>query len=546
METFSENKIETLISGAWYDLSADVRTNPPPRVSGMGGMGFGITDRIGGAAVMTFTLDNSQANSAATLGYYTPGGTSSGGKLTPGNPVRWSFTYDGRKRFKFYGTIDTDGLSVTPGKYGTRDVSVRCSNWMAKAAKHKLDLLGYKTNKTFDQAARYILNNMYAQPQNTYFNTGQETFATVFDVTRTNTTSLGELNKLVFSEWGRAYIKGDDTNGETLVLEDNAWAGRVSVADRDNGSSIPVKQSAVTSKLLLMTGGADNLLLMTGATDDLLLNETQYASFAESDIEQMTWNYGDNVYNHVVFKTYPRDIRTSQILWSLPDGEPIELTAGQEITDMRGTYTDPNGGFAKVNALDDTMSTTYAAFQNSDGTGTDYTSSVSVTAVYGTAEVKYIIKNNAAVTVYITQLEATGSGVFIYDTNDKAFDDAASQNIYDFLPVEIDMPYLNNVTDLTFFGDESTIWYPGLLSFVSYPQPTITNLTMTVNKTSKQMMAFMFLEPRDFMKVNETVTDRSGIGDYSANAWTIQSYDFELINGNTIKWYVNLKYSGTA
>lgn len=542
-ETFTEIRIESLVSGAWYNLTPDVKQNPPPRVSGMGGMGFGITDRIGGAAVFTFTLDNSAANSAATLGYYTPQGTSTGNKIKPGYPVRVSFSYDGRKQYKFYGTVDVDGISVSTGKYQEREVSVRCSNWMAKAAKHKLDLLGYQTNKTFDQAARYVLNNMYAQPQQTYFNTGQQTFATVFDVTRTNTTSLGEINKLVFSEFGRAYIKGDDTNGETLVLEDGTWYSRTDVGDRDNGSNIPTKQSLVTDNLLLMAA-TSNLLLMQGG--NLLLNTTQRASFAESDIEDMTWNYGGNVYNHVVFKTYPRDIRTSQVLWSLPSGEPITLTAGQQIADIRGTYTDPNGGFAKVNGLDNTMSTAYAAFQNSDGTGTNYTSSVSVVARYGTAEVSYTLTNNAAVTVYVTQLSATGSGVFIYDTNDKAYDNADSQNLYNFYPLEIDMPYLGNVTELSYLGTDTSIWVSGLLAFVSSTIPTISNLTMTVNKTSKQMLAFMYLEPRSFIKVSETVTAVSGVGSYTGSAWLIQSYDFEIINGTTVKWYLNLRYAGTA
>ena len=45
-ETFSAITIETFVSNAWYNLTPDVKHNPPPRVSGMGGLGFSIIDRV--------------------------------------------------------------------------------------------------------------------------------------------------------------------------------------------------------------------------------------------------------------------------------------------------------------------------------------------------------------------------------------------------------------------------------------------------------------------------------------------------------------------
>lgn len=541
-EAFTTIRIEALQSdGTWYNLTPDVKTNPPPRVSGMGGLGFGITDRIGGVGVFSFTLDNSQGNSAATLGYYTPGGEFGGGKIVPRSYVRVYFEYDGWRRYKYFGRVDQDGLAVSSGKYRERTVSVRCSNWMADAARHKVYLMGYQVNQTFDSAFRSVLMNMPVQPQNILFYGGQQVFPTVFDISRTNTTALGELNKLVFSEWGRAYIKGGFESGETLVLEDYRWYGRKTedgTLEHDNGTLIPKKQSDVTSNITFAAGG--NITFAAGG--NITFSEKQRAAFTETDVEEMQWIYGQNVYDRVTFKTYPRDIQTGQTLWSVPAGEPIMLEAGQQVTDLRCSYTDPSGGFAKVNGLNDTMSTTHAAFENSDGTGTNYTSSVTVAARYGTAEVEYTLTNNAGVRVYVTQLDATGSGVFIYDTNDKTY--TYSNGSLDS-PVDIDLPYLANINGIVSTGYDDSIW-TGMLNGVGISQGVVKGMTMTVNKTSKQMLAFLFLEPRDFMIISDTMTKGPGGGDPYSRGWHIQSYDFEIINGKTVRWYVDLKPSGVA
>lgn len=543
MENFDAIKI--LINGV--DVSADVMQDPAPRVDGIGLTGPSFLDRVGGIGKFTFALDNSASNSYATLGAYTPPSATT--DVMPGSVVQLYFEYDGIRRYKFYGTIDTDGIKVVPGKYGSRKVFVSCSNWFARAAKHTIELLGYQTNQTFDTAMRYVLANMHIQPQNTVFNTGQETFPTVFDISRTSTTVIGELNKLVFSEWGRAYIKGDGTAGETLYLEDNAWYTRRDAdgsGDVDSGSSIPVKSSDVTS-FILMTSGDQILKTDNGF---IKMNETQRAAFTESDNEGMDWAYGLSVFNRVTFKTYPRtvDAAATTVLWSLAPDEYITLEAGQQISDIRGTFRDPNGGFAKVNGIEmvtPVSGTDYAMFANSDGTGTNYTSSLSIIADYtSTAEVRYTLTNNAAVTAYVTLLQARGKGIYVYDTNDKIYNNRDSQLLYDVLPVEIDMPYLNSITDLVSFGYDSTIW-TGFLNRVAEPVPVVSNYTMTVNKSSKQMMAFMCLEPRDFMIIDETVTNTATFASYDI-PMIISGYSFELINGTTIKWKVNLKIRGIA
>lgn len=547
MEQFTSIKVECYINSAWADITADVLQVPAPRVSGMGIMGNTILDRTGDAGTFTFSLNNSNRNSASTLGYYTPEGVNKRTGWQPGLPVRLSFAYDGYSRYKYYGVIDNDGIKVVPGQYKERRVDVKCSNWMRKAANHTLALLQYQTNFRADQGIQCVLDNMPFQPQRTTLGIGATTFPTVFDITKTNSKALGEISKLVMSGLDYGFIRASDVTGEEFVFMPRAtWVAKASSA-----TSFPAKNSDFTDSILNETGGTDDILLETG--DRLLLEHAYTANFNTSDRDNFTdlkLSYGKNMANHVVMKTYPRTVDASSVvLWSLET--PITIAAAETLTETRGTYVDPNSGNSKVNGINmvtPVATTDYQMFDNADGTGTDRTANLTVVAEYGTSEVRYTLTSAAAGTAYITKLQARGTGVYIYDPAEKVYDSTTQQTTYGVMPLTVDMPYLDGVTNLYTISDKTytAFFNGGLGTQLDKPMMTVDKVTFNVNKNARLMLAFLFLEPSDTLNLYETVSDDGGASTYVywLSNWYITGYDFEIVDGKYVNWSPALKLQG--
>ena len=521
-------------AGGWTDFTADVLKTPSPRVSGMGITGTGFTDRVGDAGTLTFSLDNSASNSQATLGYYT--------NFARGSYVRLSFEYDNRRVYKFVGTVDVDGVKAIAGKYGPRRVDVRCTNWMGLAAAHQLNLVGYQTNKRYDEVMPMLLQNMGDQPFGMLFDQGQETFPTVFDVTRTQTKTLGEFQKLAYSELGRIYMRGDFTNGGQLYGEArNSRQLHDTNITGTNAEWVPVLMSSATDTLFLMATG-DLTLMSTGA---MKLNQRQRAILTEADVMDLKFSYIQNYFNRALARSYPRtvDAAATSVLGSLSSGSYITLTAGQQITDYRLQYNDPNNPDVKINGIEmrqPISSTDYKMYANSDATGTDYTTSLSIQVRYGTSEASYTLTNNAAVTAYVTTLQAVGKGVRIYNTTDKVYTSILPNLSNTTVQIEFDMPYTNPNTTTGLFAYDTGNWNAFFTGYDYQELNAIEAVTFLANRSSLNMFAFMYCEPGTEIRFDETI---SGVG-VTANPYFINGTSFEIIQGKYVKWTASCKWNG--
>lgn len=255
-------KLGIYISGAWADVSADVRG---PISGNRGIMRNGPVDRVGDPGYLSFAMDNSQGNSAGLLGYYSPGHANCRAGWTTGLPVRLQFTYGGYSPYKWYGHIKPNGIEVTPGKYGPRDCKVSCHDWMGSAQAHELKGLAYVTNKRVNDALPLVHANMPIAPLATTFSIGEDIFPTVFDLAKTRTTTYNEYIKLALSEWGYIYPIGDPTGGETLIFEERG------------------KRNYVDTMILPLSGGwilgagdldTGTMLLGGAASVDVIVNGT--------------------------------------------------------------------------------------------------------------------------------------------------------------------------------------------------------------------------------------------------------------------------------
>lgn len=552
-EEFTSITFEAYISSAWANITSDVLQNPPPRLSGMGFMSNAFTDVVADAATLTFSLKNGTNSSGGVIGYYTPQGRNMRTGWGVGIPVRLSFTYDGYTIYKFYGYIDNDGIEVETGRYGNRTVKVKASNWLKWASDQSVNLIQRQTNVRIDQAVTSVIENCTRKPLAVKYYQGQLTFPTVFDNMSPDTKALTELQKLAISELGRVFIRPGVDGGETLIVGDKNWSTNWIASYTSGTGSVPKKNSDITSNIV-QEDGTSTFLLEDG-TSSLLMDENQPAAFytgtpgagtaVETDIIDVQVVYSKYLFNRAKLTTYPRTVDSSTVvLWSL--GQYITLAAGETVTNVRGSYTDPNNEAIQVNGFDmvaPVATTDYLMNAASDGSGANRTADLVVTATYGSAEVSYSLTNNNASTSYVTFLQARGKGIYLRDKTEKTYNSTSSQALYGVQPISIDFPYVSNMQDLFTFAPKTdgTMFSGGI--FTSYDQPNMTaeRVGIFVNRSSVGMMSFLFLEPGDQILLYEHMTQGSGSGITQWTTRPIRGYDFEIINGKYVKWYVALQ-----
>lgn len=523
-EVFTSYTVEVYISGVWVNITADVRKEPPPHW-GRGAMSNEPEkNRVADGGSFTFSLDNGIGNSAGLNGYYSPGHTNCRAGWAPGLPVRLSFSYAGFTKYVWRGAIEPDGIKITPGVYGTRDVSVSCIDFMGQLAYHRMDLLAPQTSLTASQAVDAVLSNISIAPLNkSYILANDDVMPYLFDTQSPESTGLGQLYQICASNNAYIFVRGNATDGETLVLDDEA-------------PNFVIPTLTVTNLLLLETG--DQLLLEDGSS--VILDNVDQFMFTDSDYEAGSeFTYNKYLFNQVTVIIYPRriDAAATTVLYSLE--KATQLGAGESLT-FRGTYKDPTGVSPKVNCKDFTYplvaSTDYFAYANADGTGTNYTANMSVTASLGAAEAEFTVTNNGASAFYFggpsITFQLRGKGIYLDDPVRIVKSDDASIATYGLRPLTLDMKYYDDVANAPALAD----YY---LSLYTTPRYFVDKLVLTANKSVKNMLGFMFVEPFLQSPVSDTMT---GIAS-GTNDKAVFGYEAEIIDGKTVKWYPVLGYS---
>jgi hypothetical protein len=525
MEEFDSITFELEISSVWYDITPDVKVDPSPEWN-MGIMNNTPTSRVGDPEFLRFTLDNSQGNSAGLIGYYTPGHANCRTGWTSGLNVRLSFVYEGERFYKYYGKIMPDGIEVEPGIYGARTVDVTCHGFMAQAASHDFSLPELATNVTIDQAMTLLLTNMPIQPLATDFETGVFTFPTMFDTVRANTKALAEIQKLAMSEFSYIYTKGDKTGGQTLVVENRNT--------RTTASLLAIPKAEEEAGFLLKAGSATDYILKAGsATDKIILNLTEDINFeGKALVGGMDMAFGKNLTNRVFARTYPRKVDAAATTVLFLTQERIELAAGETKTGIRGDYRDPAAGADYVggrNMVTPVSGTDYTMFANSDGTGTNLTANLTVTATYGTEAVEYTIQNTGGTLGYV-YLQARGKGIYIYDKVERVVEDDDSQDIHGVRPLTLELKYQNDPA-------EGEAYANFVLVREKDPQTTVERYEMCANIDSDAMMGFLYGEPGSMVPLSEDQTAVDG-------NYFIMGYSGRIVNGKFVYWSIIPKSVG--
>ena len=513
--------VEAKLSGeVWTDISADVIA---PIFASSGIPGNGVTNRVADVGRFTFALKNDYGNSGGLAGYYSPGHANCRTGFEAGLRLRITFTFDGHERPYWYGRVAPDGIVVDPDTYGRRRTSVTAYDWFYQAIMHTLYLPAYTTSKKMNEVMPLIVANMPIAPLSTSYAVGQDTFASVFDTVRYNTTAMAEFQKIAMSELGYVYLKHNSTSDEVLVSEDRLYRNNV----------IAITTIPVPTSLSDHLTDEDGNYITTEDGDYIVLDATEAISL-DNAMMALEYSHGENLANWVEAVSNPKkiDADATTVLFTL--NTRVEIAAGETLSGFKINYRDPSGGAKKVAGKDmvtPVADTDYWMDSVSGSDSKDLTADLTVTVTYGTEGAEYSLENTGASTGYV-YLQFRGRGIYTYDQVSKIFKDDTSIDKHGTHKLAINMPYQNNPIISDAYGN---------IILNQYKDPRSIAKSVTF-RTSNDELVGVFMQADCGSKVS-IVEDQTGISEnYFINGWEFTildgGYNSELGNLVEFKWYL--------
>jgi hypothetical protein len=415
----SDYHVYARLGGAWVEITGDIVS----AISASWGInGIGPTDRIASTGSMRFTLRNTTLK-------YLPGSATAHVDWRKGAAVIFTIEYDGMTHTRYRGLIDTIKPRLPIGSDGTVEVTVL--DWMDIAARAPIINPTILTEKMSGEAVEEILPYAPIQPRAALIDAGASEFPSIFDNTRSGSAVFSELNRVALSELGYVYLRKDPEHGETLVFEQYGERHGLRTT-----TQIPIP---LASSEELTTETAEVLLTEDG--EDILLNQVQAVTL-DNEIADATMAYGEHMINRMTMRVYPKRVDTSvQVLWRLDAA--VRLASGETL-EIRGRYTDPAGGGTQVNGVNmvtPVVTTDYLMNTRKDGAGTNITTDLSITVVYGAEGPTYTLVNTGNRVGWVTRLQARGYGVYTYDTVEATIEDATSVVAYGYQSADLSQQY---------------------------------------------------------------------------------------------------------
>ncbi|MCR4375673.1 MAG: hypothetical protein NUW22_12570 [Acidobacteria bacterium] len=399
------------VGGGWTDVAADVRMGDGLTID-YGIQGATALDRVASTGHCTFVLDNMATNSAGLIGYYSPNHANVRSGFGLGIGVRVAITYSGTTYYKFRGVLDS--IQPEPGVSRGRRVFCTAVDWMDEAARWKVTSLATQVGQRSDQVFSTIVAAVPSQPAAQSVATGLSTFPYALDTSRDESMmALSEFQRVAVSEPGYIFIKGDTTQGGTLVFENRQTR---------------------------------------------LINTTNAVTFDNTMLQMDVARLRSDVLNKTQVTVHPRqvDAAATTVLYSLQQPTTNSIAPGQTLV-LLGPYRDPNQRAARVGgtAMVSPVSTTdYTMHSAADGTGSDLTADFSVTAALGGNGARFTITNNGATAGYITKLQCRGKGIYDYENALMESSDSTSITAYGEHVLSFDMWYQSDPV----FGQAVSEW----------------------------------------------------------------------------------------
>lgn len=460
----------------WIDISAYVVED----IKGVSGFSSNNpTNRMAGLGTLDLELNN-VSNLFTVYGNDAARGLSTLTGWKRGAKIRVRTIVGGKSKPIWTGRI-ADIVS-DDGTWGTRQAHVKCVDYIDILTRYSMKSTDILINQTVDSAATALLSLLPIQPEATLFDAGLETFPAVFSNIGEKTKALGELNKLMLSELGYGCILKD---GTFRIENKNARNG---MRELDQVGTYPPDRN----QLKLLSG--DTFKLLSG---DTLALESPVAAGLTYTPEKLSLTMDDSQdINGVSCKAYPVRIDTSLVVvFNL--GNAMALAGGATVT-FTGKYTNPSGGgsISATNQQTPVSVTDYKMYANSDGTGTDLTSNLTVTAEYHGDRVNYTLHNSGSQVGYVTLLQARGFGIYFDSAIESTVEDADIINTYGNYEVVLDQRYKRD-----FY--RGVAYAKTLLEFNKTPRTRVLKASFNANISSSQLMSCLDLDIGSLVSIND-------------------------------------------
>lgn len=466
------------VDSSWRDITADCI---PDTLKWSGGIrGSGPTDRVAVPGQLDVEINNSQGNSAATLGYYSPNHASCRDGWTLGAKIRVKLVSGANTRYWLYRIKD---IRPVPGQYRERRVEVVASDYIEEFSKRKVNGLDIQHDRRGDELLTLLTASLPFAPVVTDFDTGAFTMPYAFHDERDEETyCMTVLQKIAQSDLSYIYLDGDSTGGETLHYE-----------------SHKTRQANVAA-----VGSFSDTM-----TDlDLIYSQ-------------------DNIWNRVKVTVSPVETDTQiSVLGEITEEFPLEASESRTLF-LRYIDSDTAQRISGAGLIPPVADTDYRMSSFFHSGGNELNADLSFTAVAGANSLLASISNTGSSKGYVSILQIRGYKVTSYDKLECEESDSTSITAYGEKTITYNMPYQSSAAIGTAFAKE-------LLRRHKNPRSHVTGVTFIAN-SSTTLMGYALTHG---IGTRETITETvTGIG----SDFFINGYEYELQAGDILQVTWNLE-----
>lgn len=435
----------------WTDVTDDV--DPKAGLSlTYGTTGTGPSDRLANIGTLEFTLDNSRRNSAGLRGYYSPHHANCRAGFTFDIPVRVQMVYASTTYTRFWGRLAV--IDPEPGQFLDQKTPCLAYDYVFTLVDTDIRAVDAQASKTEVELLSAVFEALphTAQPMAIDFDTAVDTYPYAFHDLAGGRKAATVLDKVLRSAWGDGFVHGD---------------GTFRYRNRQTNASASIALTLTDQHLLQLTSP----------------------------------NSRSDVFNLIRVTVHPKDVdaAATTVLYSHPSAGDLLVSAAGGMRELWCEYRNPNDDYATtIGGLDmvtPVSATDFVANSAADGSGTNLTASVTVTAEFFASVAKLTLTNNhATLAAYFTTLQIRGKGV--YDLRPVTLEARGEQSTR---PLPIDLVYQASAA----IGQDIADFILNERESVMQP---VERVQFRAQQSNTLMLGALVTEPGDVVSVSEAQT----------------------------------------
>ncbi len=534
--------LELELSGrgnGWTDVSVDLAGEIRLRY---GMAGTGPSDRVASTGTLSFTLNNSEKNSASKRGYYSPNHTNKRAGFALGIGVRLVLIPRGNPIGVATTSVANPTVVTTSAPHGfvTGDRVVIAGHAGSTPSVNGAYTATVLSTTTFSIPVNVTVGGTggTATKENRYYKfigtlDSIRPAASIYGDRTTRCTAVDWMNHAARQKVTGLTVQSGKRSDELFTLLVNSLPTPPAAVEVETGQDTYAyaldntrdEASAVLTELQRLAMSELGYIYVKGDTAQggtLVFESRRRRATATTNIDTFVDVTDivdvdapqtlDTVLNKVQVVTHPRrvDAAATTVLFKLAN--PVPIGPGSSIM-ILGAYRDPLQESARVGGTDmqtPAAGTDFAANTISDGSGTAIP--ISVAAVFGGNGVRFTVTNNSGLSGFITLLQCRGRGIYDYQNAILEAVDADSAVRYGENVATVDMTYQSDPS----VGSEAALY---LVNLYRDPTTYVNSVQLFAPNTDVNLIErILRREISDRIGVVEQMTGLKTSADGSATA----------------------------